>query len=645
MNKAIFRFNSFSTRLSLYIVLTAALVFSFTFAVIYYHSYHTLKEEAVLRTENVLEGTVSRMDNILQQVETALDNTEWLIRENLNQPERLYALTRKVLENNPGIAGCAIAFEPDYYPQYGHYFSPYSYRSNDSIRTIQLGQEAYDYHYMDWYQIPKLLDRSYWSEPYFDKGGGKMTMSTFSKPIYDADHRLIGIFTADISLEKLTAEVLGIRPFAGSYNILIGRGGTYIVHPNPERILCETVFTATVGMKDTTVRQIGKAMIEGRHGLATLQNDDTLSYVVYGPLPRTQWSLGIVCPHRDIFATLDELQTALIGVFAAGLLLILLICILVIKRVSTPLKRFSDAVVEIAHGRLDAPLPRIRTHDEMQTLYQSFKYMQQSLAQYIRELTETTSQKERIESELRIASNIQMGMVPKTFPPFPERKDVDLYAQLTPAKEVGGDLYDFFIQNEKLHFIIGDVSGKGVPASLFMAITRSLYRMIAMKQDNPAEIVRALNETMAENNEANMFVTLFTGIIDLKTGELSYCNAGHNPPVISDGNDTPHYMKPLPNIPVGLIPGFEYTGQKLTLRKGSTLFLYTDGATEAENQATELYGEERLIKAIQTHIGKDAQTFTLAIHREINAFVGKAPQSDDLTILTIRLTDGTAKKE
>lgn len=638
MNRTIFHFHSFSTRLSLYIVLAAALVFSVTFAVIYYHSYRTLKVEAVQRAESVLAGTVGSMDNILQQVETALDNTEWLVRENLDRPERMYDITRRVLENNPGIAGCAVAFEPDYYPQYGHFFSPYSYRSSDSICTIQLGQEAYDYHYMDWYQIPKLLDRSYWSEPYFDKGGGTMTMSTFSKPIYDANHHFVGIFTADISLKELTAEVLGIKPFASSYNILIGRSGTYIVHPRPERILCETVFTATVGMKDSSVRKIGMDMIQGHHGLATLQNDDTLSYVVYGPLPRTQWSLGIVCPHRDIFAALDELQAALVGVFVVGLLFILFVCILVVKRVSNPLRRFSDSVVEIAQGHLDAPLPAIRTHDEMRTLHDSFQYMQQSLAQYIHDLTETTAQKERIESELRIASDIQMGMVPKTFPPFPERKDMDLYACLVPAKEVGGDLYDFFIQDERLYFIIGDVSGKGVPASLFMAITRSLFRMVATRSTEPADIVCSLNDAMSENNEANMFVTLFIGIIDLETGELSYCNAGHNPPVVlDDGSSRPYYMTPLPNIPVGLMAGFEYPTQRLKLGRGAILFLYTDGVTEAEDGVHRLYGEERLLRAVEMHREKDVQAFIRAIQAEVSAFVGGASQSDDLTMLVIHL--------
>lgn len=165
-------------------------------------------------------------------------------------------------------------------------------------------------------------------------------------------------------------------------------------------------------------------------------------------------------------------------------------------------------------------------------MHDSLVYMQQSLSGYVSELRTTTASKERIESELSIAREIQMGMIPKIFPPYPEREDVDLHAILHPAKEVGGDLYDFFIDNDRLYFVIGDVSGKGVPASLFMAIARSLFRTLAQQATSPAEIMSKMNRSISENNEANMFVTLIIGILDLKTGSLRFCNAGHNPPII-----------------------------------------------------------------------------------------------------------------
>ena len=218
----------------------------------------------------------------------------------------------------------------------------------------------------------------------------------------------------------------------------------------------------------------------------------------------------------------------------------------------------------------------------MKQLHDSFEHMQQSLVAYIDELKDTTAKKERIESELRIAREIQMGMVPKIFPAFPEREDVDLYAKLIPAKEVDGDLYDFFIEDNKLYFIVGDVSGKGVPASLVMAVTCRLFRTVASHFQKPSEIVTSLNDTLAENNESNMFCTFFLGILDLQTGYMQYCNAGHNAPVVMRASGKTEFMEVVPNLPLGLFEGFPYDGQECTLMKGDSLFLYTDGVTEAE---------------------------------------------------------------
>ena len=262
--------------------------------------------------------------------------------------------------------------------------------------------------------------------------------------------------------------------------------------------------------------------------------------------------------------------------------------------------------------------------------------MQQQLTNYIEQLKETTSAKERIESELRIAHDIQMGMIPKIFPPFPERDDVDLYAILYPAKEVGGDLYDFFIDSGKLYFAIGYVSGKGVPASLFMATTLSLFRSVAAFYHDPAKILISLNNSIAENNESNMFVTLFIGILDLTSGELVYCNAGHNPPIIIKPDGKPSYMETTPNVPAGLFMGFNYVSQELQVEKGTTIFIYTDGLTEAENIEKKLYGKEALLNVLERIDIFEPKYVIETVIAAVGVHVGEAEQSDDLTILTIK---------
>ena len=239
--------------------------------------------------------------------------------------------------------------------------------------------------------------------------------------------------------------------------------------------------------------------------------------------------------------------------------------------------------------------------------------------------------KELMENELRIGRNIQQSMIPHIFPPFPERKDLDMSACLVPAKEVGGDLFDFYIRDEKLHFCIGDVSGKGVPASLVMAVTRSLFRTVSAHEDSAGRIVTTMNNSMADMNESNMFVTFFCGILDLKTGHLSFCNAGHNPPMII--TDNIRILEVQPNLPLGIMQGMTFVEQEANLKYDDALFLYTDGLTEAENNEHELFGEQRVDKVLRTR--RDSQGHLDAMKEAVAAFVGDAPQSDDLTMLFI----------
>lgn len=626
---------SFSARLSLYITLITALIFIVALVVFFTYSRSLVKQEALRNAESVLNSTNMRIDNTMQSVEIAMDNLSWLAEQNISTPDSMYGITRRMLINNDIIVGSTVAFEPNFYKDKGIFFAPFSFRENGTIKSRQLGTEDYDYHYMEWYQIPRLLKKHYWSEPYYDQGGADMLMTTYSRPLFRADGTVYAIFTADVSLTWLKDMVTSIKPYPNSYNFLIGRGATYIVHPKTERIFNETYFTATMDMVDTTTVSLGHQMVEGKHGMVVLHNDDTLSYVFYAPIPSTGWSLAIVCPHSDVFAGCDRLEIVVAVVVAIGLLLLLLFSIRVIKRITEPLASFARSAESIAEGNFNTELPHIKTRDEMWKLYESFDFMQNSLVRYIDELKTTTSNKERIESELRIASEIQMGMIPKIFPPFPDREDIDLYAVLRPAKEVGGDLYDFFIDSEKLYFTIGDVSGKGIPASLFMAVTRSLFRSIAVHLKDPVSIVESMNNSIAETNESNMFVTLFVGVLDLQTGVLDYCNAGHNPPIFITHTGEVNYMSVQPNIPVGLFDNFPYQGEQIIISPDSKLFMYTDGLTEAENPTAELFSDAKLLQCVAENKNESPFELIKRIVGQVMAHADTAPQSDDLTILVI----------
>ena len=251
----------------------------------------------------------------------------------------------------------------------------------------------------------------------------------------------------------------------------------------------------------------------------------------------------------------------------------------------------------------------------MDALRTAFKDMQSSLTKYVSELQETTARKVAMEQELKIASEIQMRMLPKSYPPFPERTDIDIYGEVVTAKEVGGDLFDFFIRDEKLFFSIGDVAGKGVPASLVMAVARSMFRSASMLNTSPKLIVESMNRSVCQSNDSYMFVTLLMGVLDMSTGRLSYTNAGHEPPVLVGSNT--RFLPVESNIPLGLRPEWEYTEQEVTIIPGTTLFLYTDGFTEAETVDKKRYGRDRMFKEAIRLAAKrlDSRTFVKDIRQ------------------------------
>ncbi len=251
-------------------------------------------------------------------------------------------------------------------------------------------------------------------------------------------------------------------------------------------------------------------------------------------------------------------------------------------------------------------------------------------------LLSVSNQKERMEGELEIARTIQSAMLPKVFPPFSDRPDLNIYGMVKPAKEIGGDLYDFYVRHDKLFFCVGDVSGKGVPASLVMATIRSLFRSISAHTEDPSRIAGEMNDTIAESNDQNMFVTLFIGVLELENGTLRYCNAGHNAPVLIDTNHSQEMINVLPNLPIGIMRGFAYQAQVTHMTHGETLFLYTDGLTEAENNTHAQYGEQRMLNKLAGAGGMGSKEIVQMMEQSVEEFAGEAPQSDDLTILAIR---------
>lgn len=624
---------NFSSRLSLYVLLVSAGLMIVLTAWLSFLSISLIRSNARATASLTLDNSILEIEKVITEVERAVDNLDWVLLDHLDDESFIYTATRELVDANPSIIGSAVAFEPGYYKG-RPYFAPFTYLGDMSneLHTIQLGNENYDYPSLDWYQIPKLLGHPYWSEPYYDDGGSGQRLSTYSMPLRDKDGTIFGILTADISLEWMSERLAMLRPYDDAYAMMIGRNGSYIAHPDSLKVLNETIFTSAMAMTDTTAYAIGREMVSGQRGMRSFINEDEKSFIVYGPLSNG-WSVALVCSYWEVFAEVTGMILIVIFFLLLGLIALFVGCRRIIHRMTTPIVEFSNAAMTIAKGNFKATIPSVTTKDEIRTLRNSLSYMQQSINSYIAELKTTTASNERYESELNIAREIQMSMLPHN---FPKREDCSLYAMVQPAKEVGGDLYDFMEVGDSIFFLVGDVSGKGVPASLLMSIARAAFRFVGALGLPMREVMSRVNNCLCDGNQNEMFVTIFAGCLDLKTGQFDFCNAGHNPILIVGPDGNASYLKAKSNLAAGLFVDFPYEDEHIRLERGTRLVLYTDGVTEAERTDKSQFGEERLQDwARNLDPETSSRNAVSDLYRSLKDFTGDADQNDDITILSL----------
>ncbi|MCK2088847.1 SpoIIE family protein phosphatase [Thauera aromatica] len=601
-----------------------------------------LEDDARERVATITEGVAARIDAELGRLHGLVDGIALALEAARLQVanDEVLALQMRVLREHDGVLGVGAAFEERLRPPGWRHGAPYSYRHNGQLVTVDLVTRDHAALQGDWYQLPKHLDRPVWSEPHVKQDGIKRV--TYSVPIHlpSPDGPVFaGVVSADIDLQWLD-QLIARQPLGeGGYGLIMTRSGTYASHPVAQMAFRETVFSIAEERGDMALRALGQSMVSGEAGLISWNNWTSAerSWLAWHPLQTTAWTMGAVVSRSALEAQMlrHSRDAALLG--SAGLLLLVLAVALIARSITRPVHALSEAVATLADGNLDAPLPPPQGQDEVAHLTSAFGRMRDSLKRHIADLQSSTAARERMHSELKVAHNIQMDLVPKTFPAYPHRKDIDLSAMIVPAREVGGDFYDFFmLGDDRLVVAIGDVSGKGVPAALFMAVTRSFLRSEFKVQDDPGKVLTRVNDAIAESNESCMFVTLFCAVIHLDAGRVDYSNAGHNLPVHLRDGVLSWVPTPAGTVAAGVMPGMEYDTLSLDLQADDALLLYTDGVTEAMSPASVLYGDERLLACLKA-AGKQTCEATLdTLFQDVLRHADGADQSDDITTLMFR---------
>ena len=575
-------------RRGLLIVILAAVLLEILSAAQYYSTHRLMEEQLEKRAEGELTLKAILIKSRLNSAEDDLKNHIWEISENLSHPDSVWQSIGRMIHLSRFLQGGAVSFVPDYYPAKGRWYEPYAQKSGDSIVKRLIGGPDHDYTVMDFYRRGIAADEVVWIEPYEDFAGAKTSVISCAKRIYDKRQNPAGVVCVDVALNWLRDTIDRRHIYPSSFVLLLTEDGRPIIRPSENRVSMDESDAVINLINDSTVAR--EKSSNGRTTKIYFDTDKRKGTVFYCNLKgKPHWQLAVVCYDDEVYGPLKQLRVRLLllSLLAFGILL----------------------------------------------------YMIYSFARNEKKLMKQTLEQERIGSELRIASEIQTQMLPREN--SVTHNDVDILGTLVPAREVGGDLFDFFIRDEKLFFCIGDVSGKGVPAAMLMAVTHALFRSASAHENNPARMMRTINETCCEGNESNMFVTFFIGVLDLPTGRLRYCNAGHDKPALmADGQVS--QVDGKPNIPLGVFDDAKYDVHEFQVPAGSTVFLYTDGLTEAMDSQHKQFGLERLTDVLRSG-GETPQALLQKMTDAVASFTEGAEQSDDLTMLAIHYTPKTEK--
>ena len=581
-----------------------------------------------------------------------------IVKDEINTAGNLVHLVKPLCENRDTISslyfasvnGFMISFDKD---------SDNMFQDKPEGAPPELLANQYDPRNTEWFQSAEKEGKPVFTKTYLD-AFGRLLISAAS-PVYDGNGKLAGVAAMDILIEDINEEIV---------NANVGKGGFAFLFDNDGEIVVMPEINTTKGVEGDNGQNyqqelygLVKQLTVGKDGIHVLQFDGEAVFTAYATVENTGWRLALTLPrdevvapaaasHETILKRTDEAINSIdktIKTMLAAFIFTLIVVVIGVafaanffsKWLTAPILQLMEDVHIISRGQL-SHVVTINTHDEVEDLGLAFNHMTASLTEYMRKLALEQGERERIETELTVANSIQASMLPCIFPPFPERKEFMVFADMNPAREVGGDFYDFFMTDHNhLWLVIADVSGKGVPAALFMVIAKTMLKNHAAFEASPARVMTLVNDQLCDNNEAGMFVTVFMGVLEISTGCFIFTNAGHNPPLLCRCNGQFDWIRTEPSFVLAGLKEMSFFDDSIKLFPGDKLFLYTDGVTEALNCNGELYGEDRLIQTLNKPETMHLTAENLILHMKENMkqFAGQAEQADDITMMAIDIQE------
>lgn len=494
-----------------------------------------------------------------------------------------------------------------------------------------------DYQYADWYQIPYLTQKGYWSDPWFDADGSALIVCSYSIPLV-INGELLGILRMDMPMENLRRIVLSIRVKETGYAFLLSYNGTIVAHPTDSLAMNYTIFDLAEIFKDPELREIGRRIVRNESGFVKLKSKGFLEnfWVYYMPLPSSHWTLATLVPHAEVFADLRSLMTIYL---IASVMSFLIIGAIVLGRthaINEPLKMLVESLKLVGRGDLDSKLSSATNTYEIAFLTNAFEQMRGSLRNYISNLQKVTEERNRILNEVVFASTIQRNLIPKHDNPSLLPENMATFGILEPAGQIGGDLYDYFMINgNHFCFAIADVVGKGIGAAMSMTMVTTLLRTFATLYDTPVQILNHINSFLVKNNLESNFVTMILGIIDLKSGNLVFSNAGHVPLYLLRKDHSLIKYAKTHSTALGFFEELAVESESTQLHPGDEIILITDGITEAMSPDESLFGSAGLELVLNNLSDPDPESTAQAILTGVRNFSHTDVQKDDITILVI----------